>query len=1343
MIGNVESLAIWFNKEFTNHSGLARVTSPCLVNPAAMHVFQQSGDHALARLVTSDARTALPSSCAYAAFRAPKVLNSLGVFVQSDLAELIAPVLDEELNVAGSELDIRLALLRRSIGGLTQRVVAAANTSSWVEHHNLLTALTVLSLLASTGTRPVNSPFESLAWIDLVRRILYVQDKTAGPTLGSRVCVLSDVAQALLQEQYLPHLRALAEAFRKGDPAFATEIDKLFDPDAEAMLPLFFFMREKPGVDWFEVSETELERVCLFEWPLPWNLFRHLTSTWLCRWGVHPDIRDALLGHAERDAEPHGYFSPRIPIDDLEQARISVNRLAKEVGFNMPGNWPSSTFEIGLSLTRPNLGYTRLFGRKARALRREHTLDSAQNLARTVIREKLGSRSVDQLSAEDIDQIALTMLFREDGLPHAMGSVRYEVFETFLKEQWRLHGLHAKVNRRYIVILEGQQLFNENVIGANDKLSLFREAIEAFTKTRPKGNERPVIAAALAAIDLVLNSKVTSFPALCALLCNHQSIQLIHFDRKYWFEWAYGAVWEDGKPVFRVEMSQRAARWMSLVLGSRTLTSVPAMPAPMAHLLSDLGHDSTNLAQLIRQLTSLQSQENALTLPGIVAAYLCGARPSAGLPHADWIRLVKGAAPACPPQDADLIASGDKTELDEAEHFFRHHHKQASVNRGSVLERCKDLFKTIYDHLKSNESNPKIAVAIARAVKTSGFARGDAPFLLSHFAVHLLKRKPKRGTKDRLRSVTALRYWNSLAPVFLSMAAHANLIDAEEEDLTELYDQFIKAADSAPSADAEQSAVASESSDEYTNTTDAPLRTLKQLKDFHDFARGTYGLPDPDWAEISPDITVGVGRPGIVREQEYLAILQSLLSGRRPDTLDQGTLSSVFVLVVCARFGLRIGEAVGLHRCDWIELAQTVTILVRSNPTRTLKTIRSKRKVPLMETLTETELAVLETVLGKWTHREGSDLKTSLLQGVSRSSFKAIKSEVGSRLLEAIKKTTRHDGSTVHMLRHAFAMRVFSLVWGKDLDSSTPADAQKSEAARRLLTGTSALDKRLLWAVSRLLGHASPGVTLKSYVNCLHMWMNPLHIGDADDQLAVPHLALNLDRLELASDYLTSAQVVTLPLATKSVPSFLRFMRTVRLIGIGHNEKHAYIDSGLSPEEGSRLATELTKVSARLSKSENRFGVFNLLNGIPMTRLNALVDLVENTVPLEERVSPLPDWDLTVGPSRQVLLFETSHFEYFSAFRNHLNLEDADVWLVSKRIPLPSLYAGSVEKTNLMSFLHTKLEVSKTFQLDVAKNEVTRQHWPDRLAIVPTKKGRINSTFELMVLWIVWHVSLS
>ncbi len=66
----------------------------------------------------------------------------------------------------------------------------------------------------------------------------------------------------------------------------------------------------------------------------------------------------------------------------------------------------------------------------------------------------------------------------------------------------------------------------------------------------------------------------------------------------------------------------------------------------------------------------------------------------------------------------------------------------------------------------------------------------------------------------------------------------------------------------------------------------------------------------------------------------------------------------------------------------------------------------------------------------------------------------------------------------------------------------------------------------------------------------------------------------------------------------------------------------------------------------------------------------------------------------------------------------------------------------SSQDANLEAFLRSKSDVSKTFQLDVAKNGDPVQNWPDRIVVIPAKNGKIVSTHELLTLWIVWHLSL-
>ncbi|MDO8776006.1 MAG: site-specific integrase [Burkholderiaceae bacterium] len=1343
-VGSVQTLATWFNTRFADQQGLLRLSAPSVANPLAMQVFQNSSDQALAQLIASDSRTALPAACAYGSYRAPDVHRALGSYVKPGLANLIAPLVDVDLNCCGSELDPRMPLLNKAIKALVKRVDAAALTSSWVEHHNLLTALTALALLASTGARPVNSPFESAAWIDFERSMLYVEDKSAGPTQGSRVCVLSDYARDLLQIHYLPHLEHLADALRSNAPDFAAELSKVLAGDPEAGLPLMLFIRSEPAFDWIEVSESQLDIVCQFGWPLPWNLFRHLNSTLLRRWGLHPEIRDALLGHADQDAETHGDFSARVPADDLEVARPLINRLQQELGFALPAPNPGPGIAATLKADKLINPLERRFGRQARSERRATTLASARDLAKHEIEIELGGRDVDQLSSDELDRISRKMLLRVDGLPHVMGSVRYEVFEEWLATQWRSRGKHAKMRRRYLLAPEGRQVFTEDVVLAGRRLEQFSAAFESLLSARPRRAERPVMAAAVASIDLILNSKLAHFPALCALLCNHQSIQLVRLDGRYWFEWAYGAKWQDGKPVFRVEVSERAAHWISLARAGKSSTKVPALPLALASLPGALHDGKSDLAGMVKQLIKLRAQTNALHLPGIYASYLNARRPSAALPHSDWIRVTSGSAPLSPQGSmlAALPAGSDAD--DEAESFFRSHHRPPAKVEGTARQRCKLLFDAIEKSLRSSNSNRQIAAAIARAVKASGFGPGDAPYLLAHFATHLLTRKPKKGSRERLRASTAQRYWYSLAPPFADTSAEANLIDMEEDELTDLYTEVVASWVSgspagAPSAGDQDPSDKSAHGGRLAGVSDAPLRTLQQLREFHDFVRATYGLLDPNWTEISPDITVGVGRPGLLLLNEYLAVLAMQLGDQAANDVAPDVLSKAFVLIACARFGLRIGEAVGLNRGDWLDSAGALTVLVRSNSTRPLKTTSSRRQVPLVETLTPVELDVIEQVILNWVHREGMNGDRPLLPGVSHESFKFVKNSIGGALLAEIKMVTRHEGSTVHMLRHGYSMRVLSRLLAVELDPGASPTTTLVEASRRLLLGHNQTDRRTLWAVARLLGHASPSTTLRSYVNCLYLWLPPVLGKPSKESDLTPPRTVNLDALARDGNYLSGRLVGAAPRATSREPLFLRHLRFLRLLVIGQTEIKAAENAKLSNREAQTLGAAMAKTSARLAMEEKRYGAYKLLGGLSTTRMSHLVELA-GTASLPAHVAELSNWDDTIGSSRQILLFDQTQLNHLADFLLALDLTKNDVWLVMGS----RAHAGLeklIESAGLRDYLHAKNEVAQTFQLDVVRFD--RPPWgaAQRVAVIAREKGKLRSSFELLLLWTLWNTA--
>jgi hypothetical protein len=204
-------------------------------------------------------------------------------------------------------------------------------------------------------------------------------------------------------------------------------------------MPLLFMLRSRPSLDWVEVTESQLDLTCAFGWPLPWNLFRHWMSTELRRGGVHPDIRDALLGHADRNAEPHGDFSPRIPAKDFAAARPVVNQMQSQLGWKEPSIAGPSPADLSDTLQDPMDGRTLAFGRRARQERRKQAHEDARRQAASEIDEYFSGRTIDQLTGDELDELARQMLFRKT-MPHVLASLRYEVFENVVREQWRKLG---------------------------------------------------------------------------------------------------------------------------------------------------------------------------------------------------------------------------------------------------------------------------------------------------------------------------------------------------------------------------------------------------------------------------------------------------------------------------------------------------------------------------------------------------------------------------------------------------------------------------------------------------------------------------------------------------------------------------------------------------------------------------------------------------------------------------------------------------------------------------------------------------------------------------------------
>ncbi|MDC8773356.1 site-specific integrase [Roseateles albus] len=1349
-VSNSVRLETWFNECFLGDSKLVHLGAPSSARVLQVHAFDKTFNHSFVRLLGAQNRTALPSACTYGAYGPSDIHNGLSIGTAQTLFTIVEPPTDRYLNCCGSELDVLPHRIHEAISGLIARVNAAAiDQANWVESHNLLTSLCVISLLASTGARPVHSPFESLAGIDMERRLLLVEDKVSGPTRGSRLCVLSDFAHDLLNRTYLPHLRMLAESLSHAVPIFAGQLRRVLAQDTEAQVPLFLFLRDTPTLEWLEVTETQLQLESGVDWPLPWNVFRHLHSTELVRRGIDQEVVDAMLAHADGQSQSHGNYSVRVPLDDLKSARAAVNALQMEWGLDSFQVMGAPSPPRVQSVPEPSMMASRAFGRTARALDRAAKRDAAIFRAETEIKSMVGARPPSTLSPDDWHAVALTMLFREDKVRHPFASLRYEVFEKYLNSIWQEQRVLTRMRRGFNVNPPCEAFFNEDVIGAQRKLEELQAAFEVAQAALDGPRIGARHAGMLAAIELILHCGVAHIRALLDVLCLRPSVKLVKFQNKYWLERSYSETWKDGRPVFRVQVSGRAARWLAIsTQGPNQLKTIPDIPAELEQLLTQQAGRS--MKQLIAPIAALQDQLNALTLPGTDAAYLGGRLIFSAIPHRDWYRLHSGKAPICDSGPGAEKGEDDQGPPDEVPYVIaiESKAKQAATSGTSTPEKCAELFEAIRSAISKDTDHPKTSItAIEAATATSIYGHGDFPYVAASFICHLLARRPKKGQRDNLRTSTVRRIWYALFQPICDLAHDKNIYDLEDDEWTDLYSEMVEwwqkyfqrskeVLDAKHQLDQFENAGSARLSDEE-RAAGAGKRTLDALREFHAYLELAFGADSPEWSEISDEASGIVGRPGLVLLRDYLFGLDGLVGGLPMSEVSDDSLRSAFVWFLCARFGVRLGEAVGLYRQDWIEIDGAIVIVIQANHVRPLKTPRSRRKIPLLETLTALERSLIGEVLRRWLIAGKGDQRTPLFEGLDRNSYRKFRSAIGQELGARVKDATRNITASLHMLRHSYASRVFGLLRGQSLGSADSYTLGGSEHVRRLLLGRNESDRRVLWSISRLLGHSSPAVSARCYLHGLDQWTHLVGATEFRDiHIRKFSRVIDLDVVDVDGTY-GEVRLNAHSVQQEAQEGIGKLITYVRLRVQGHRADSAFSNSMAGPDSVTAFEGLLNRVCAKTGNSIRKSDPYEIPNSISINQWLALQKRVKH-IQISQHPTLAFDALETVGRRRQIVLFRAVHFEEFAKFLSSTNIFQDDIGLIESR-NLSKKLADWVQESKLINYKAPASEFGPTFQLDKAEFGDPLACQKDRVIAVPRRQGgSIHTTQVLLVLWLGW-----
>lgn len=1372
-----------FNKRCQKVPALRRISSGLLVRQPEQIAFEQEHDPTFARLITSPARAGLPGATAYASWSQGQagqtinqIINTVGTFISTDT----------NLNALGSELDPDDELLRsafaRAKSGLDEIILVSDN---WIEYHNRLVAYGVLMLLAGTGARPVTSVFESSRQFDTRNRQIFIEDKASRSdkdgTAGRLVPMISGAAEFLTQV-YWPYLQHLSEGLQPWLPALADEIALHLTGAGSDKLPLFFLLKRTPEFDWVELTESSMRSLGLIDWPLPLNLFRHRLATRLRTASLDPELIDAQLGHAESGSETFGDRSPRcwkldqptwlealeksyatLKISQPALARLTIKKVVLAPGY-LP--FPDEDF----------------FGKAARSQQRSERKALAARDANAEIQAFIESRPIESIAPAEWERLGRSMLLTGNNLRQPNAAIRYQVFEEFLQREWRENGQRPRLRKWLAQLPKPQTAFRPHVIGVADRLNAIRAALDEI-HTALKWPVSKSMAGILAALDLCAHGRVNARPVIDALAnADNARIRLVLFEQRAYIEYSEFLLKTESAPVQRYVLPSRAARLAEHAMSAgKSLDKHEALPPMLQGVVSAAGISPTArnaLATFTTWLIREIEQENAVQLPGIVAGVLAGRVKCFALPWHDWIRVQTGKSRTDPRKA--ISPTHDASEVHENEMVVPRAPigivKTADRERNKIANR--DFLGQIRSALNNYLSSRTASLLTSsgettrnKRTNTESTARRDARaniekilskadpvisvtiFALGSWALHLLYHPYKKGLLD---AASIKRYMDSLSNGFLSFGLELDLADLDSDELTEFYRSVIESADQATVSD--QHADDADSSERISQPRNQKF-VLQRIEEFHRFASKRFGLETPDWSEVGDGVLSSLAKPGTVTEEEYLHTQQSLCP--HPFSSTASSVREAFVLLLAYRFGLRGGEAIGLRRSDWVEVSNAVVLLVSSRY-RQLKTRGSQRQIPLLEKLTTHEEMIVRRWLAHWSTETGNDEAIPLFFDDLHPKNVTDLQPIRSKIITALQAATGSDQTTLHHARHAYANRLVRYLACLEHDPMWPfhaaIDTETSQSARRATLLTECTSRRALWAVARLLGHASPATTVGSYLHVQFEWANQQVIGLSPVRFEKVHLrkchsATNIDRWELDSSYLQRSPTQPKIEFARCTPSLI--LKYCRLRAQGIPPRSAGEQTLLAARDWQTIEDALALGGVKLASGVQSAGdvlstitrPLALLGPIQKHRWQTLISYCEAR---EKEIGFVPEGNKNteagqqIGRTRQLLLWSADHFIQLRQFMIWMGFEDGHIDLYRPA----KLDARLIEWAEINGFLQMKGVRSgsgkKAIQLDVAnemrKNTPPVVH-PHRVAAVITASNPVlRDGYEMLIVWLVFTV---
>ncbi len=1276
-----------FNSAMKNE--LHRVSSSKLANILPQKVFDASRNATLARMIAFHPQTGLPGNCAYGNWSSLQVDQMMHLFEndgqdQKSTAEVIG---------IGSHLDPIEDLLIDAIKQATQQAQSKFNGDP-IEYHNILVAYITSALLAATGARPLEDPFESPLFFNFEEGFVFIDDKNSDELHKGRLCPLPQSLNLYLKTTYTKHLHHISNALSQLNPDLSTEILKLANRNPSGNLPYFFFL-SKDGMNWKSLSTKKSYETAFFDWPLPSNLFRQRFAKVLARKGLDNEIIDGFMGHVEKGMATWGDFSIRNWNTDRLASQTIIDSAYDQLEFELLPTWQTTPI-IEKRFTSHEYQHQKIFGSKKRKQEQRRKIRNVIKETKIDIALFLGQdKQLADLSEDELEVLTKIIIFRDKGIIRRNWYVRYRTLNNALNKIYLKDGQKLVIKRRFMRFEQEKNPVSQLAPMAYSLYPILKVELQNILSAIDVSRLNRKDCLLLAAMQLIIENRI-SYKTFIKSILGSSHFRIVDENGLFHIEYSENLEPDNfNAAVQSHRISLKTARLLNRVLTAKTKVrihdkkSLNIIQPVSKHLSSFFHNENYNAEMFLEKLCEVVDQVNIIEYPGVIAAFLSGRVTSCSLNWSDRIRL-KTQKKLMTPTLSNNKSKKIKAQEENIGAVFEDEVQcRSSVMQTQDVEllqtKAFTAIKETSQILKQyKKSKPELTVSqLLKLIKQHDGKVSSSILLLLQWITDVVN-QGKKQRDEAFADCSPDRYFQALAEKYSQVTYDTDLYTLDTDDITETYNLILKSLSS-----------------QKTNY------GAKRLLSFHYWARSK-SIEDPDWDELLLPLKTRSVSPGIITEQDYKKALELFNSFKQINL--EIKLAAQFLLILCYRFGLRGMEGLGLKRNDWIGEFYPEYIIVNNNKQRKIKTKASKRTIPLLFELSNDEKKVIKEFMVN--HEVIHDKKNTALFSMNKNDPFSVENIdlIKKWIIYILKSVTGNPAIVLHHARHSFANYIAVPLYQlnlSDWQQKKNISRTKPNMSEIILGKNFEISHRHTMAMARLLGHSHPKTGILSYKHFITHW--------ADDLIAITR---NRTKTELSQAYkisnMSPVADIDISLLEQSAPKykatdFENLIKLLTLVSRGKSFRYGCDLLNLNYQQLQPMIKSIKACGNKmwLSKKngyqpkvkEAPFEFLSRLNHDDWSRL-LLFAKEKRNIPNKKELIAIDELQAIIGVRRQILMNKDVHFKTIRKLCNFLKLSE-DFFTIVQVSPLNKFNEYAQKYSfQLLSMKESKLKTGKAFKAD-------------------------------------------